>query len=247
MNIMLHTEEVDLITSEVTVKNFLNVNEREITRNNKFANVGCVKPLKDYPNYYISDEGKVYSTKSGKTLELKASKSRGYLYASFWINGNLYRKQIHRLVLSTFSPIPEMNKYQVNHKDENRENNKLDNLEWCTAKYNNNYGTRIEKFVAALKKNSKERAKNISKALKGKKKSPAHRELMIKTLEANREKMIEANRKKVLQYDQNYNLITSFSSIAEAGEALGISHSTIWRYCNSLKLFRGKYYLQYEN
>ena len=154
MNIMLHTSEVNLITSEVTVKDFLNVNEREITRNNSFKNVGNIKPVKGFPDYYISDEGKVYSTKCGKTKELKAGKSRGYLYASFWKNGKHYRKQIHRLVLSTFSPIPEMQNYQVNHKDENPANNKLDNLEWCTAKYNNNYGTRIEKFVAALKKNS---------------------------------------------------------------------------------------------
>lgn len=43
--------------------------------------------------------------------------------------------------------IPNPNNYPcINHKDENRENNRADNLEWCTHKYNNNYGTRIEKF-----------------------------------------------------------------------------------------------------
>lgn len=52
---------------------------------------------------------------------------------------------VHRLVLETFNPIDNMKSLQVNHKDENKLNNKLNNLEWMTPKENCNYGTRNDK------------------------------------------------------------------------------------------------------
>lgn len=55
-------------------------------------------------------------------------------------NGNVKRRSIHRLVASTFIPNP-LGLPQVNHKDENSRNNRVDNLEWCTQSYNNAYGT----------------------------------------------------------------------------------------------------------
>lgn len=55
---------------------------------------------------------------------------------------------VHRLVLQTFKPNPNPELYtQINHIDENKENNRLDNLEWCTAEENNNYGTRKERAI----------------------------------------------------------------------------------------------------
>ena len=61
---------------------------------------------------------------------------------------------VHRLVAEAFLEIPEeLKQYigtpylHINHKDENPSNNNVNNLEWCTAKYNNNYGTRNERII----------------------------------------------------------------------------------------------------
>lgn len=53
--------------------------------------------------------------------------------------------KIHRIVATAFIPNPN-NLPQVNHKDENKKNNHLENLEWCTPKYNMEYGTRMNKI-----------------------------------------------------------------------------------------------------
>ena len=70
---------------------------------------------------------------------LKAHYHHGYLAVTF---GNGKDKQnyfVHRLVAEAFLP-DYFDGAQINHKDENRINNHVDNLEWCTSKYNNNYG-----------------------------------------------------------------------------------------------------------
>lgn len=64
--------------------------------------------------------------------------------------GNRKTKKVHRLVAETFIPNPN-NLPEVNHKDENKQNPSVENLEWCTSKYNSNYGTRKERIGNSLK------------------------------------------------------------------------------------------------
>jgi hypothetical protein len=78
---------------------------------------------------------------------LKGYKNKeGYIVYNLQLsNGNVMVKKGHRLVAEAFIPNPD-NLPCVNHKDENRSNNRVDNLEWCTVDYNNKYGTRNEKL-----------------------------------------------------------------------------------------------------
>lgn len=108
------------------------------------------KTIEDYPDYMISNLGNVKSLKYGKEKILK-QKLKIYYYVHLSSNGKSKYYAVHRLVATAFLPNP--NNYScVNHKDENKQNNKVDNLEWCTQEYNINYGTRNEKASKALSK-----------------------------------------------------------------------------------------------
>lgn len=114
------------------------------------------KPIKGYEGLYeVSNLGNVKSVckngkgigigKSRKEVILKPIMNKGYLRVNLSKNGVIKHFSIHRLVAEAFLPNPN-NYPEVNHKDENKTNNTIDNLEWCDSKYNNNYGTRNERI-----------------------------------------------------------------------------------------------------
>lgn len=129
------------------------------------------KDIKGYDGIYqISNEGRVKSLERDYTTELNGKRITmhkneqimkthfsNYERVALYKNGKEKRFLVHRLVAEAFIENP--NNYPIiNHKDENPENNYVhinedgsvdldkSNLEWCTQKYNANYGTRIEKF-----------------------------------------------------------------------------------------------------
>lgn len=104
---------------------------------------GNYKIIPEFPNYLIFDDGRVWSL--AKHLFLKPRITwGGYYSVGLKNNGKSTTRFIHRLLAEAFIPNP--NNYKVvNHKDENKLNNSLNNLEWCDAKYNTNYGTGIER------------------------------------------------------------------------------------------------------
>lgn len=86
------------------------------------------------PNYSVTTDGEVYSHLTDIFLK-PGIDSKGYPIVVLCNNGKTKTTRIHRMVAETYIPNPE-NKPQVNHKDGNRANNHLDNLEWVTYKEN---------------------------------------------------------------------------------------------------------------
>lgn len=114
------------------------------------------KDIEGYEGLYqVSNLGNVKSLKRKGRLEerlLSQVKDKdGYLAVQLYKLGEGKRTSVHRLVANAFLPNPD-NLPQVNHKDETPSHNNVDNLEWCTQKYNNIYGTRIQRITDKLKK-----------------------------------------------------------------------------------------------
>ena len=101
------------------------------------SNLGNVKRLKGYKG-----RGKGYIVE--EHLIQPSINSRGYQNVILCKNGKTKTFTMHRLVAIAFLDNSEKLP-QVNHKDENKLNNCVDNLEWCDSQYNNNYGTRNKK------------------------------------------------------------------------------------------------------
>ena len=119
-------------------------------------------PIKGYEqSYMISSYGRIKAIDRTLTFSdgrVRAYKSRiirthrinqHYYVASLSQNQRRIMKDVHRLVAEAFIPNPNGFK-EINHKDENSLNNCIDNLEWCTRKYNNNYGSHNKKVSESI-------------------------------------------------------------------------------------------------
>lgn len=95
--------------------------------------------INGYSNYEISTLGRVRN-KKGKYLKPEETE-KGYLRVDLYKNGKIKHHKVHRLVASAFIP-NNKNLPQINHKDENKKNNRVGNLEWCNNWYNSHYGSK---------------------------------------------------------------------------------------------------------
>lgn len=135
------------------------------------------KPVVGYEGWYeVSSLGRVRSVShtldcagrfkvfhKGKILKQQANIRWGYLTVYLSKNGIRKRVRVNRLVAMAFLPNPQ-GLPMVNHKDENRQNNRVDNLEWCDHIYNCNYGNAKQKRLESARKNKNylRRPKRIS-------------------------------------------------------------------------------------
>lgn len=132
------------------------------------------RPVKGYTRLYeISSQGRVRSLPrdviSGRgrgclhhfpQRVLKPEMDKwGYLRVCLYKDGKGKHYKVHRLVAEAFLVNAE-GLPQVNHRDENKQNNAVTNLEWCDRKYNCNYGTRNTKLAAAKNKPVEQRTKD---------------------------------------------------------------------------------------
>lgn len=100
------------------------------------SNTGRVRSM----DRYVKCDYERYRLHKGKVLSPAKDKD-GYLVVSLHFNGKKNTIKVHRMVAEAFIPNPD-NLPQVNHRDEDKTNNRVENLEFCTAKYNLSYGTR---------------------------------------------------------------------------------------------------------
>lgn len=162
---------------------------------------------KEHPDFnglvLVSTFGNVksyYHCKEGKLLTNRQDNGCGY--ERLVINHHKY--YIHRLVAQTFIPNPE-NKREVNHKDGNKQNNHVSNLEWVTRSENQKLAYKL-----GLQKPSEKQ-----------------RQAIIKTN--------ELKRKKVAQLDDDGNVLQIFDSVKLASESLHTSASFVSLLCRNLR------------
>ena len=107
-----------------------------------------------FPLYDICSNGDVISLSyrgGAKEKKLMPHKdTKGYLQVGLRNDNGKRHFIVHRLVAYAFIPNPN-NLSQINHKDEDKTNNCVDNLEWCNNRYNSNYGTRNKRMANTLK------------------------------------------------------------------------------------------------
>ena len=119
------------------------------------SNTGRVRSIAVWSDKYQ----RILTRKYPKEIQLEKTKD-GYYRVLLCHYGKHYHCSVHRLVAIAFIDNP--NNYPcINHKDENPSNNNVDNLEWCSYKYNNNYGT-LPKRIKEWQTNSPVRSKAVS-------------------------------------------------------------------------------------
>lgn len=147
--------------------------------------------------YEVSNKGNVRNVRRNTLLRLQ--KNQGYIRVWLYKNGIQAGLRVHRLVAQAFIPNPD-NLPEVNHIDEDKTNNRVDNLEWCSRKYNVNFGTRNIRAKETAIKNGyctglsrKEYMKEYNREYFEKNKEKM-REQNREYYEKNKEKLREQNR-----------------------------------------------------
>ena len=118
------------------------------------SNLGRMRSL----DRWVSSKNGSMQFKKGRILKL-INHNRGYLSVNLCKNNKRKTYLVHRIIAETFLPNPD-NLPCVNHKDENKLNNNVDNLEYCSVLYNNSYGTRLQRCSVKMR-NRKEWSKPV--------------------------------------------------------------------------------------
>lgn len=181
-----------------------------------FDGSGEWKPVVGYESeYLVSDHGYVWSIRRNKLLKPKKTVA-GYLRVGLSVGGNRKDFPVHRLVAVAFVPNPE-NKPTVNHINEMKTDNRVENLEWATSAEQNTHGTRLMRAVANTDWEARTRKMDYQKIAE----------------KHNYETMNAAQMKKVVQKDMSGKILCMFDSIGQAARSVKTSPAHIWECCNN--------------
>ncbi len=169
------------------------------------------KVIDGFNNYEVSNTGKVRSLNylgHGKIKEMTSNKdAKGYLRVHFHKDGVDFQKRVHRLVAEAFINNPDK-KPQVNHIDGNKQNNRVENLEWTTARDNI-----LHAYASGLKENNRHFSRVLGSTI-GKRALEKARELQKTPVYATNLKTGE---------------ITKYASQKEAAEMTGAQQANIYK------------------
>lgn len=113
------------------------------------------KPLQGYEKYYkVSNLGKIFSFHKNKLLKPHKCKN-GYTYVCLVNDDKKHFYSLHRIIAKHFVPGYSSSRCFVNHINEDKTDNRADNLEWCTKAYNNTYNGKALRCSKAIKQCSK--------------------------------------------------------------------------------------------
>jgi hypothetical protein len=197
----------------------------------------------------------------------------GYVGLSLSKDGKYENVYIHRLVAKAFIPNPD-NLPEVNHKDENKKNNRADNLEWVTTQENINYGTRTQRHRASLVPKMKpvvmkatdgtilrkfdcirDAARQTGIRREGIKKCCEHADMFYtaggfvweyKHNENAPVRPVPERRKAVIQMQEDGVEIATYTSAKDAALATGANASTIKHCCQGRNKHAGGYRWKYK-
>lgn len=181
--------------------------------------------IKDFEDYQITDDGRVWSKKTNKWMILQTNKKNGYSYVGLMKNGKRRLKSIHRLVAEAFIPNPD-NKLCIDHCNTIRTDNRVENLRWCSHKENMNN----ENSVIQMKK-SHTGDKNWNYG--------------IHWSEEVKRKIAEPQSKKVYQYTLDGELVKIWNSTMDCGRN-GYSQGNVAACCRGKRGTHKNYIWKYE-
>ena len=228
----------------------------------KLSDIEEWKSIKEYEGYYeVSNLGRVRSIDriingkkpyiiKGRILKHKVS-NKGYCEVSLVKNGKQKSFRVHKLVAETFIPNPK-NLYSINHINENKLDNRVENLEWCTPKYNISEYYKHRMLIYQYNKMSLIKVWNslteAAEAIQGTKSGIYHcceGDLKtykgfiwfrkIPTEEELNERNTNNNKIKVSLYSADLKLIKSFNSMEEAAKYANCNSSFISMCCSGIR------------
>lgn len=180
------------------------------------------RPVVGYESVYeVSNKGDIVRVQTGHRLKPSIAKN-GYYVVALWDKNKGKSHYIHRMIAEAFIPNPKGFK-TVNHKDGNKLNNDISNLEWCSYGRNNQhaYDTGLKTVSDNVRESAKKRA-------------------------IQRNKLNQPRSKPIIVSDLDGNIVGSYKSANEASKQLNISRSVIFRYMNGQVKRPKKYTFKYK-